>query len=58
MTGDAVATGVLFAFAACALFWLSGIALNRAKSKPRSRERALLLFFAVALVAAVKWFWP
>jgi len=56
VTGDAVTTVVLFGFAAGALFWLTGIAFHRAKQ--RSRERALLLVVAVALVAAVKWFWP
>lgn len=56
MTGDALATGLIFGLAVFAFFWLIGIAFKPAK--PRSRERALLLALAVAFLAAVKWFWP
>jgi hypothetical protein len=56
LTGDAVATGLIFGFAIIALFWLVGIAFHPAK--PRSKERALLFVFAAAFLAAMKWFWP
>ncbi len=56
MTGDTITTGLIIGVAAFVIFWLIGILLK--PSKPRSKERALLLVFAVVLMAAMKWFSP